>query len=1535
MNWFFITLGTALVLLLSAAMVGPHFVDWTAHRAAIEANAERVLGTEVSIAGEAEVRLLPRPRIELTDVRVGPAEAPLLEAETLHLAIDLGSLLRREIRILELRLGAPALALAIGEDGRFRLPRFAPDPSLGGLLDPHRIAVENATAEGMRAVVVDERTGKTSVLEDVDLTASARSLRGPFSANGTARIAGVEQSLRIAGGTLDASGALALSVRMTPASDEVTLGFDGTADLSAAGPRLAGEFVAEGLGATPWSIRSGMAVDTSVVTLADARLVYGPQTAPLELTGRAFLALGEKEPLAITLEAQQLDLDRIHRIASGEEAPEDPAALVAAPAAPPAETLERIVAHAAPLVSGLGRVAGPGLDAVATLDVGTVLAGGSVVRDVSAELRTRYGRFELARAEALLPGDTLVEVSGRLGAGFSGRVVVQSSRPSLLARWWTGKAVSGVVLDPLLVDADVDLGADAVEAQRLSARLGDTTVAGRARYRFGDDGGATLDVAVAAPLLEAADVMDAARLLAAAGVSVAGGTDVLLDLAVDRLRLGSVEGDSLTLDAVYRDDTLTLHALFAEDLAGARILASGDIAGLTATPAGRIEGTVELADGAPLAAALRSMFPASGAAERIAKVMPELAPGRLRVTLAGRAGSTSPALTASVAGTLGGSEVTLEASGAPFAEDWRERPAFLAFSAANDDAGVLARQAGVRAGEAADIGAGAVRLEAGGRPGRGMETTLTVAAGEDSAEYAGTLTLGGSLGLSGAARVAVADLARLSPLLATPLPDAGAVALSADLESGADGSLAMRRLSGTVGGVDVSGSLVADETGVRGDVSTGMIDLAGLATLVLGEDAFAGEPGEPWPTAVLAPPLLPGIPVALSIEAGGLAVGDRLLEDARFALALDDEGLSIGDLSARLAGGTVSGELSLARAGSRATVAARIALEGVPAGDLAWQRNGEPVVTGRASVSADVQSSGFSVANLVAGLSGDGALRIDDGEIRGINPAPFPLLEAALTAETMPPEEEIANAFARHLDAGALPFERLSADLAISAGAVRMRDVELAADGPAALSSALLDLAAWRLASDWVVDVPLPGGGTEAARITIAGPIDAPARQVDVASLASWLSLKRLERQVEAVEEQNEELAAEAAAVDPTFPGLEALEGAEQEGSLEVTPPLAVPDDGGMQPSTDGPAGGRSEAPPVPRPSPVSPLAGSGGGGGDDSAASVVPALPELRDIAADTPAGNGRAGTQSAAESGGNPAASVAAPPPPEDARESRAALEPAADRPAGEAAIADGQGIAVPSPAGESGEYGPGELADVSDAAGITERSEGRAGERSQSPPAAAALAGEAPAGATGSQSTEFAEARPDGAVAPGAAGETPPGDRAATGGPGGEADADDGAAGETRSADAAVAVVAPGGAAEDTPSVPAGDEPREAPVEAASGETDSVGPVEVAGTDPFIAIAPAEAPRGPPPHAAAPPEPAAPGALRPDGTIADGSDPIGEILRSSLREVDEAIEDFEASEAAREERRREIFRRLGIVDTSPAAPFEIAPEDVLPVP
>ncbi len=250
MNWIVITIGTALVLALFAALVGPVLVDWTAYRDTIEANASRFLGTEVTIDGEADFRILPTPRVRLTDVRIGSEADPLIRADAVVLDVDLAPLLSREFRVLGLKLENPVATVSLDRTGALALPDLTVDSRFTSFFDMDHITVEEISVAGGAVNLMDLRTGRSTRITGIDMTGEARTLRGPYAAAGSAVIGGVRQDVRIGGGTMDA-GTMPLSVRVNPENSKLALSFEGALVPRPARPSLRGQITLEILGLDP------------------------------------------------------------------------------------------------------------------------------------------------------------------------------------------------------------------------------------------------------------------------------------------------------------------------------------------------------------------------------------------------------------------------------------------------------------------------------------------------------------------------------------------------------------------------------------------------------------------------------------------------------------------------------------------------------------------------------------------------------------------------------------------------------------------------------------------------------------------------------------------------------------------------------------------------------------------------------------------------------------------------------------------------------------------------------------------------------------------------------------------------------------------------------------------------------------------------------------------------------------------------------------------------------------------------------------
>lgn len=1187
MNWIVITIGTALVLALFAALLGPLFVDWTAYRSTIEQNAEAFLGTRVSIDGEAELRLLPSPRIRLTDVRLGSEERPLLTADSVDLDVELTPLLRGEFRVLDLRLGSPSASLIVEADGTLAVPDITIDRRFASVFRIENVTVENITIDGGRLGILDRRNGRSSTITDIDMTGDARTLRGPFTAKGTARIGGVMQEIVLGAGTLEA-GTMPLSARLTPAGADVEIGFEGAVVPRPDALSMRGALEVASTGTPAWSVEGELRANTQAITLDRGKVRYGLGEAAVVLGLEGRYAIAGDEPLSLALASRHLDLDKLVRALMRDTAPADAPQWL-----PPSDWIDRVADHFAPAVAALDSHGGLSIPVAATLDVGAVVAGGAIVRDVSAALEAFGGGLGVERAEALLPGDTTLDLDGTLGTeGFSGNIAVSAAQPAVLARWWAGDTFPGGTMDPVFAQGDLTVGGGAVDARRLSLRIGQSSASGRVRYQRRDGAAPLLDIALAAPRLAVANLADAWAVFAASGLRPATAPDVLIDLSADEVLFGGTEGAALNLDATYRDGMLTIDALGAQDIAGTEIFAAGAIGDLFGTPVGAIDGSLRVFDGTRLASALDGFSDRIPALTRLAAAAPALAPAETRFAVSGSTDETngSSALKLSFEGTAGGTSLDAELSAAP-GPDWRAHPAAARLSARNEDGARLLAQFGIAV--AGTQPAATVELDFSGIPQTSMSGTADVTALGISTRFDGDLRLAEGLEPVGSLSLEAENLGPLAAAFGRELPALAPVSLEAIVSPGEDG-IELDALQGTAGGADVRGDLRASASGLTGALTLDFLDGVALAALILGNDPLPGPLAAGWSNTVFAAPLLGGIDVELALTADRLALGDTALDGATMTLSLDEDTLAISGLEGEVAGGTLSGDLTLARDGARADVSGTLALADADLAALVWQADGAPVATGRVSLAGTFATSGYAPSGLVAELAGEGTLRVGDGRIAAFDTRPLDLLNGPLSGDEPPGEERTRALLEDHLQGGDLAIDGLEATFALSGGMLRASEIAIAGGAMPVIASATIDLNTLTLRSDWALE--LQPADTEAVPvdITFAGPLAAPRRTIDVSALTAWLSLRHLERQVQAVEEQNQELEAEAERYAPVLPAENGPDPATDEPQAEATPspqagdaPTAdnpdIPDTSG-ETATD-PAGGETQAP-LPPPAP-------------------------------------------------------------------------------------------------------------------------------------------------------------------------------------------------------------------------------------------------------------------------------------------------------------------------------------------------------------
>ncbi|WP_416223173.1 AsmA family protein, partial [Tianweitania sp.] len=243
-----------IVLVLTAALVGPYFIDWTNYRAQFEAEASKILGRQVTVEGDASARLLPFPSVTFSDVHVAgtkPGETAMT-AETFSMDAELAPLMSGEFRIFDMRLVRPHLRVAVDQDGAID---WAVRPSTP--FDPHQISVEALTITDGQVDLVHGPSGLTHSMTGLNASLSARTLAGPWRMDGTMKLDGLASTLGISTGAVDDTGGMRLRISGGPDAYPIAGELDGTLKFADRKPDYAGTLRLTASNALPPKPREG------------------------------------------------------------------------------------------------------------------------------------------------------------------------------------------------------------------------------------------------------------------------------------------------------------------------------------------------------------------------------------------------------------------------------------------------------------------------------------------------------------------------------------------------------------------------------------------------------------------------------------------------------------------------------------------------------------------------------------------------------------------------------------------------------------------------------------------------------------------------------------------------------------------------------------------------------------------------------------------------------------------------------------------------------------------------------------------------------------------------------------------------------------------------------------------------------------------------------------------------------------------------------------------------------------------------------
>jgi uncharacterized protein involved in outer membrane biogenesis len=1112
-------LAVTIILALVTALVGPLFVDWGRYRASFEAEATRLVGMPVRVAGRIDARLLPTPSLLLNDIEIGaPGHEPKLRTRSLGVEFALGPLLRGEWRVAQLHLDRPEVALGIDAAGRID----APQASIG--FDPDQLSFERVVVENGRAVLSDAASGGRLVLDQLSFKGDIRSLLGPFKGEGAFVSSGQLYGYHVAGSRRADDGGMRLRLSVDPSDRPLAIETDGSLWVERDGPRYEGSFVlarpagmvlssGRTVANEPWRATSRIKATSAAVLFEQLDIQYGPEDRAIKLAGTANLKFGSKPRFEGVLSARQVDLDRTLVV------PDAPRRSPVALLRTMTDTLSDLGPLPLPVKIGIG--------------IDNLTLGSAPLTSIRGDILSDDAAWSLDSFEFRAPGATQVRASGRLRLGprspeFNGPADVDSADPKALIAWLEGRPdVARGTIGSLHARGEVTLGAERLAVDRLEATFDRKAVEGRLLYAFAtEQRPARLDAAITAAEFD----LDGA--LASLSNAIAGTTfdrpgEVALALDFGRTTYAGVEAKGVVANLKFDSSGLVIERLALADFGGAMLSGSGRIDTSSPSPRGSIALTLE-AQRLNGIAALATKF----ALPRVADVLQSLTQrpsstkltAKLDVLPAGGSATEKTSAKLVVDGLLAGLRVNVaaEASGdaaAPGAADIR-----VEGRVDGDDGSSLATLVGLDRLATIEPRPARLVLSAAGPANGDLRLAAKFSGvGIDAAASGGMRFAAGAA--SGAFDVtfsaADARLLHRDPSIAVPVTLATHVAIDGD-------KLTLDRLTGKIAGSAVKGrlALVAGQpTRIDGRIEVDALDPTAVIAVVL------GAPPAPRGSSWSAEPFLRGpfadlqgdIEFAVARASFGAGIAGRQL---RGIARVEPSSLAFDDVEGTLGEGRMTALAKFRNTPSGLTADARLSLANANLSAL-MPRNALGQVSGQLTLELAVKGSGLSPAALIGGLSGTGTATVDSLQISGFDPKAIESAVRAADRRVPLDVVRIGDVVRTALDAGRLNVPAVSGAITIEDGRAALAPAAAPAEGADVALGGTFDLRAddlnLRFGLIGARSADAPGGQRPEISITLKGPFGAVRRTVEVSSLVNWLAMRAVDQEAKRLEVAEQE----------------------------------------------------------------------------------------------------------------------------------------------------------------------------------------------------------------------------------------------------------------------------------------------------------------------------------------------------------------------------------------------------------------------------
>ena len=1156
-------------------LVAPLFIDWSNHKETFEREASAFIGHRVRVKGEAEAKFLPIPTFTFTNIEVGESRGdPIMSAARLKLRLELIPLLQRQFDVIDMQLDSPQISARFNEDGvsNWKLDEASPKINEGISVKLGPVTIREGAI-----YAVDELTDKTIQLNDITATLSAQSLRGPWKLNGEA-LFNQNEAFRFAVSTGKfANGKSRMKAKIAPQDIDFDTIFDGEVVLPNTKDTKSTPSYKGALTATPrrtqekgnqntqaktdkeadqqqWRLNGDFNLTREEFSLKKATFEDGAPASPVNLNGSMLIPFDDDIRFKAKVTSRQIDLDRSY--GKKQEG--------------------RISLNNAQdiITKVFQRLPKPPIPGTIDVDVPGIIVSGDLVRSVEFTTTPIEAGWKIDDFKAALPGSTAVGYSGTIATeseiAIDGQINLHSKQPAALSRWWLpkdDKTARRIPINNLKFDGKLTADKSAVSLSAINAQLDDSDIAGSISINQLKEPQKQIDANLTSTTLDL-DAIEALRDLFIGPRNITGfdkGDKITLTLAADKLISNTIEGRSANVTMSISNGQIDITSLKIEDFAGLKIDASGIVDNVLTTPAGRFNGAIKADTKDGLIKISEAFIPRHPLMDYLRRHGGSLVPLDVNVSFSGDyendKDKTKPSdFAATITGTIGGGKVS---TGMRFQGDWQkpyDGDVEASFNATYPDSLDFINQLGLPNFNIEGRDTAAIDIRAKGTPKTGIaiQTDSTLNGVRLKATTALKMEKDKEPDYNGALELASDNSEPLLRLLGFSLPASG-LGTAVDLKStikgkGWKGDL--QNLSGTLGDNTLQAELSyqgaapkkASTWRWKGTVSTKHVSLPWLAALNTGEiispldlnisPEGVGEAGNVideegdgalnqgfWSKAQYGNPYLKNLHADIAIAADQLELSEQnALQIAKFDLKLRPQSLALNNVTGKFKNGDVKGLLNFENNDGTVTLSGTLDLSKADANQLLWSVESDPLIDGQFSLSSQFSGTGRSLDTIIDTLGGDGSLTLEDARIKRLNPETFKELVKAADSDIELDAKTFAPLVARHLDAGSLSIKKAESTFTLSSGVARISKTSLNADTLNARVGATLDLPQMTLKGTVNLNVdaalvdktPVKGSSPEIA-LTFEGPLDQPARSLDLQVLLSYLSVRRFEQEAQRI----------------------------------------------------------------------------------------------------------------------------------------------------------------------------------------------------------------------------------------------------------------------------------------------------------------------------------------------------------------------------------------------------------------------------------